>query len=176
MATLCNIPLSDKRYDEVVAMIRRSYPNACVLWVDQVENTILEDRYESFKIVLKEQYGNVEERLLFHGTKEYNIKSIADNGFDRTKNVTSAYGKGTYFAKEANYSKNYSTLSYDDISFMFVCKVALSIPCQGRGYSEIDKSKYNYAVDNLLNPTIFVVPDDEAALPVYIVAFYKNAT
>jgi poly [ADP-ribose] polymerase 7/11/12/13 len=176
MATLRNIPLSDKRYDEVVAMIRRSYPNACVLWLDQVENTCLEERYESFKIVLQEQYNTVEEKLLFHGTKEYNIKSIADSGFDHTKNVTSAYGKGTYFAKEANYSKNYSTVSYDDVSFMFVCRVALSVPCQGKGYTDIDKTKYSYAVDNMMNPSIFVVPDDEAALPLYIVAFYKNAT
>jgi len=174
--SLVNIPLSDPIFDEVADMIRRSYNNACILWLDEVRNPLLQERYETYKEELRAKCGTgVQELLLFHGTKEYSINAIVRDGFDHTMNTTSAYGKGTYFAKEALLSTHYSKSGHDDISFMFVCKFACHTPCIGSTNKVIDTTKYDYAVNNIQSPTIYAIPNDDAALPVYVVAFYKNA-
>lgn len=178
-ATLQYISLGDAKYDTVSSMIRKSYPNACILWMEEVHNETLCKRYETYKRNLVEQHGDesvVNELLLFHGTKEQNIVSIANHGFDNTRNVTSAYGKGTYFARDAQYSTFYShARKDDDISFMMLCKVVCAKPCLGRHNMNIDTRTYDYAVNSLQSPSIYVIPHDDAAIPVYVVAFYKNA-
>lgn len=174
--SLVNIPLSDLRYDEIGAMIKRSYVNACILWLDEVHNPVLQERYEAYKEDLKAKRGGaIQELLLFHGTNEHAINAIARDGFDHTMNTVSAYGKGTYFAKEALMSTYYSKSGHNDISFMFICKVACHTACQGSQNKVIDTTKYDHAVNNIHAPTIYAIPDDDAAVPVYIVAFYKNA-
>jgi hypothetical protein len=173
--TTAYLSLSDPKYDTVSAMVQESYPNACILWVEAVNNPVLEERYQKYKSTLVPQEA-VQELLLFHGTKEHNINSIITQGFNHSLNVTSAYGKGTYFAKHADYSKNYSHgRTHDDISYMFICKIACANGCLGKSYTKI-KSEYDYAVDNMTSPRIYVIPHDEAAVPVYVVAFYKNAS
>ena len=52
---------------------------------------------------LKQTAGGANEMLLFHGTKEANLDSITRHGFLRDYNEVSAYGKGSYFAKNASY-------------------------------------------------------------------------
>jgi hypothetical protein len=157
-------------------MIKESYPNSCILWLDEVKNPELENRYQNYVACLQAQGDPVKESLLFHGTKEHIISHIVNVGFESSRNVTSAYGKGTYFAKNANYSKNYSTTSNDDISFMIISKVALCKGCQGKANQNIDQARFDHAFDSQQNPSIYVIPNDSAALPVYVVAFHKNAS
>ena len=50
-------------------------------------------------------------RRLFHGTKIVNIDVICEQGFDwrmAGSVVGALYGKGTYFARDASYSKDYT--------------------------------------------------------------------
>lgn len=52
--------------------------------------------------------GTVEEKLLFHGTMKKHIKAICDSGFDFRLSGSATgtlYGKGSYFAKDAKYSR-----------------------------------------------------------------------
>lgn len=178
MASIKYVPLGDPRYDEIASMIYRSYSNACILWVEEVENPKLEERYHKYKTALQEKHGDIcKEHLLFHGTKELYINPIISNGFDHTCNVTSAYGKGSYFAKEANYSKDYShTINREQVSYMIMTSVVCAKPCLGKCNAVIDTEKYDYAVNSLESPTIYVIPHDAAALPKYVVAFYKYAS
>lgn len=87
-----------------------------------------------------------------------------------------AFGKGTYIAKNASYSKDYAMNSSDDISFMLFCKLVYS------SLVNLKKTKTHSGpaigqvfVDNASDPSIFAVPDDGAVIPLYVVAFYKKA-
>jgi poly [ADP-ribose] polymerase 7/11/12/13 len=172
-----NLSLGDKRYDYLCNLIKESYPNSCILWIDEVKNDELLAKYEQCKedIMLKRNVDNIDEKQVFHGTKESNINTILYNGFDVTKNRVSAYGKGTYFAKRADYSKNYTDVSQDELSFMFICKILVGNCIIGTSGMKIDTEKYDCAVDNIKSPNIYVIPYDNGAYPNYIICFHKNA-
>jgi poly [ADP-ribose] polymerase 7/11/12/13 len=167
------IYMSDKRYDEISEMVYKSYNNACILFIDEVKNDDLYASYAAYKSELTEKRGDaVEEKLVFHGTSANVIDVICRDGFDPTKNISSSFGKGSYFAKDASYSKQYmkSTDSHE-VSYMFLAKLAVGKCIL---HTDTDKDFDNY-VNNLTMPTIFVTPHRYGAFPQYIVGFYKNA-
>jgi poly [ADP-ribose] polymerase 7/11/12/13 len=172
-----NLSLGDKRYDYLCNLIKESYPDSCILWIDEVKNDELLAKYEQCKenIMLKRGIDNIEEKQVFHGTNGENINTIISNGFDATKNRVSAYGKGTYFAKRANYSKNYTDISRDELSFMFICDILIGNCITGSLSMKIDTEKYDCAVDNVKSPNIYVIPYNYGAYPKYIICFHKNA-
>lgn len=175
MSILSNVQLNDKRFDNLCSLIKINYPNSCVLWIDEVINDELLSKYMQTKEDIFKKRGFLTEKQVFHGTKESNIKEIVNNGFDSLKNKNSVFGKGTYFAEYANYSKNYSDISSDDLSFMFICDILIGKCCIGCVNMVINETKYDCAVDNLNNPNIYVIPNNNAAYPKYIIAFHKNA-
>ena len=162
-------------YDSISSRIRLSYPNSCVCWIEENDNKDLYDAYELRKSDIMSRRSSINEATLFHGTKENNVTNIATNGFDPLYNKTSAYGKGTYFAKDASYSMNYMHPNSEGISFMFVCSVLLGTSCIGSSNLRIDTDKYDSAVDRLTDPSIVVTPYKDACYPKYIVAFHKGA-
>ena len=164
-----------KAFNEVSALVTKTYPNACILYVDQVSNTILEEQYYFKKIEMERQRGAVKEEMLFHGTSGKNVDSIANNGFDPSRNTRSAFGKGTYLSTNCGYSKNYTDLDKEEVSYFFICKALVGRCVQGTPNMKIDTNQFDNAVDNVFNPSIYVVPYEEAVLPVYLVAFHKNA-
>lgn len=143
------VTMADKRYDEICARIRKSYPNACVLFIDEIINPFLEDEQEKLMSTKKKQ--------LFHGTPEKNIESIVRSGFKCELNVRSAYGKGTYFSENASCSINYAT-SPNDIVYMFLCDVLID-----EHYTKT-------------HGTIYVTNNNYAGIPKYLIAFYLGAT
>ena len=80
-----------------------------VLSVERVQNETLWRTYAAKKETMRARSGATVdecERLLFHGTDEDTAPKIVAQGFNRSfcgKNAT-MYGKGVYFAKEAEYS------------------------------------------------------------------------
>lgn len=162
------INISDKDYTLVESMIRKSYPNSCILWIERIRNYDLEIAFNEYS----KRVGNV--RRLFHGSTEDAIKSIIVNGFDPSYNRTSAYGKGTYFAIDASYSRCYMKKNIRGIAFMLIADVALGKNCCGSA-GKILPSSYDSFVDNIHNPSIVVVNKIKAALPLFAVAFYPDA-
>jgi hypothetical protein len=159
-------------------MIRKSYPNSCILYVEEIVNEELLERYQEKKTELQGLRGEhrVKELQLFHGTKHTNINSIAGFGFSKEFNKTSAYGKGTYFSTKAMYSRTYTDNDNTDVSYMFICDVLVGNCTVVTGPREINTELYDNSVDNLSNPTIYVSPYDDGCYPRYLVAFHKNAT
>lgn len=174
-----HIYMSNPEYDMISGLIRKSYPNSCILFIDQVVNPELEEKYKEQLETLKEKRGeeNVKEELLFHGTNYENIDSIAFYGFDPTKNISSSYGKGTYFAKNASYSREYmKSKDSRGISYMIVAKVIIG-KCHRYGSAQpIDTNTYDNSIDHTKDPRIYVTPYQYGAYPKYVVAFHKNAT
>jgi hypothetical protein len=169
------VEMSEKLYDEISARVRVSYPNSCIIWIEENLNPELRAAYEARKAVIAAECGgNPREVQFFHGTSENVINSIAIGGFDPSKNKTAAYGIGTYFAKDASYSFSYMRPGKEDISYMFLCDVLLGKPTSGfpnRGCPD----GFHSQVNNPAIPTIASVPWADSAYPKYIIAFHKSA-
>jgi len=123
-----------------------------------------------------------ERRWLFHGSTSDIVPKIVKQGFNRAfagRNAV-AYGKGTYFARDASYSSHeaYSTKDAKGIQRMFLARVAVGDWSKGNhGQLTPDPKPHNAlelfdtTVDNVRNPSIFVVYHDAQAYPEYIVSF-----
>ncbi len=171
------VAMSSDTYDRIESGIRESYPNSCVLWIESVTNPWLEEQFQAQQQEIENKRGNAcKVWQLYHGTKEESVNSIIQNGFNIAANTRNAYGVGTYFAKKANYSKEYAAPASDQISFMLLCDVLIGE--MGTGYTsgiKIDTAKHDNSVDNIRNPLIVVSPYNYGAIPRYIIAFYRNA-
>jgi|APCry1669188910_1035180.scaffolds.fasta_scaffold67891_1 hypothetical protein len=146
------IPLSNKLYDELVNELRKSFPNACVLYIKQVVNPELQTKYEKFV-----RENKVTEHRLFHGTKASVLGSICESGYKKEYNVVSAYGIGTYFSGAGDVSKQYTDTTDEGESFLFVNRVAVGADTGG------------------VHPSIYAVRHDDAAYPEYLISFHKMA-
>jgi hypothetical protein len=172
-----DVCMSDKRYDRIVEGIRKSYPNSCVLWIEEVINPTLEELYQNQKKEIETKRKKACNELeLYHGSREEFINTICKKGFDPSVNSRSAYGKGTYFAKNASYSRDYAPPSSDQVSFMLISSVLIGeVSLYGSG-RRIDTLKHDNSVDNITSPSIYVTPYIYGAIPRFIVAFHRYAT
>jgi len=115
------------------------------------------------------------EKLLFHGTKDEYVDAIVRQGFDwRLSGMSTGtmYGKGSYFARDANYSSNYAN------SRMFLVRVLVGdYICGKRTYlvppnkPGSDTDRYHSCVDNMQHPSIFVTFEHQQAYPEYIITY-----
>ena len=118
------------------------------------------------------------ERWLWHGTSYDVSQTIIRNGFDRTYSTVAKYGKGTYFARDADYSavERYSPTHSDGYQYMLLCRVIVGDSVVGSSGNNVmalkpNGDEYDTRVDNLTNPSIFVVWRDYRAMAVYLIKF-----
>lgn len=177
MATLTRMSMSDKRYDQISAQVRQSYPNSCILWVDIIDNPTLEKLYQQRLDSLKTKRGAniVTEAELFHGTSEECAELIARNGYDVSCNRVAAYGLGTYFGASARTSMMYMKDNKEKVSFMLLNKVIMGSKFRYGNHQAINTDVHDNSVDNLGRPEIVVSPYNDGARPLYIIAFYRYA-
>lgn len=168
------VEMSEKLYEEISAKVRASYPNSCIVWIEENVNPALLAAFEKQRETVAAACGDAKVIQGFHGTREENITVISEGGFDPAYNKVSAYGKGTYFARNAAYSFSYMHPGKEHISYMFLCDVILGKSHQGMTNQEIPAG-YDSFVDSLVNPSIYVTPYRYGAFPKYIIAFHKNA-
>ncbi len=170
------ISMSDKVYNQIEDGIRKSYPNSCILWIERIINPMLEDAFQNQIKDIETRRGKVcKIEQLYHGTHEASAFRIIESGFKVSANTRNANGVGTYFAKAANYSKDYAPPATDEVSFMLICDVIIGEKgIYGNG-KQIDITRYDNSVDSLKDPSIVVTPYDNGAIPRYIVAFHRNA-
>lgn len=176
------LSLSDPEYSKIESAVLETYQNACITWIEQVENKELLERYNAYKNTFSEP----NEKRLFHGTSKENINNILENGFDPSRNRACAYGLGTYFSTRAVYSKDYSLMKNgyarntrkkqsqrnleNDIIYMFVCDVITGKTTQGRSGAILPK-EFDSFTDNVNKPDMYIVNRVEACYPHYVVAF-----
>lgn len=168
-----------------------------VIQVERVQNLALWQTYAVKRQTVKtrdsskpeHRYNNVdvedyERQWLFHGTAPDNLDKIEKQGFNRAfagRNAV-AYGKGVYFARDAAYSSHecYSTRDSNGIQRMFLCRVVVGDWCRGtngqltpapKPHSQLEL--FDSTVDNIQNPSIFVIFHDAQAFPEYLVSFKR---
>ena len=120
----------------------------------------------------------LDERRLFHGTSKQYIDAICQQGFEWRvcgSSVGTLYGKGSYFARDASYSKHYT-----DCRSLFVVKVLVGEYAQGTPDMKLpppkDKSKplgekYDSCVNDESDPAIFVIFFEEQSYPEYVIEY-----
>ena len=162
------VPLGSKLYDELVGILRESFENACVLYIDKISNPELEAAFLKRKATFAE-LGVGDEKRLFHGTTADAIVSICNDGYKSSYSKVAAYGIGTYFSSAGSYSKNYAKVTGRGESFMLVNRVLLGryTPSEYGGRYSGDSGGDGH--------TIFVTKHDDAALPEYVICFHKEA-
>ncbi len=91
-----------------------------------------------------------------------------------------AYGEGTYFAKQASYSAsgNYAAPDRSRQRRIYMCKVLTGEYTQGSPGMKLLPSKpgkkddiFDSLVDNVFDPSIFVIFHDTQAYPEYLITF-----
>jgi len=164
------LSLSDPVYEEIENHVRATYKHSCIVWIEKIHNAVLEEQFRAYQAQI--QPPNV--KRLFHGTSEPIARIIIREGFDPSKNKTSAHGLGVYFSQRAVYSKNYCHATPgQDYVYMLVCDVVVGRVGLGRANQPIPPDCQS-VTDNLKRPDMYVVNRREAALPRYLVAFYPK--
>ena len=155
--TITPVFMSDPIYDELVEHLRKSYNNACVLYIDRITNPKLLQAFEARRNAFGAENAN--ERRLYHGSNATAISAIIREGYKSAFNKRAVYGPGNYFSSAASYSKEYSDKVPTGENFMIVNRVLLGQSGDSGGDGN----------------TIFVTKYDDAALPEYIICFHRDA-
>ncbi|XP_025083446.1 uncharacterized protein LOC112557670 [Pomacea canaliculata] len=155
--------------------------------VFRVQNPGLWDKYCSAKRAMTprgQRPEEVDERQLFHGTPTLQAaRGICANSFDFRRsgeNVGAIHGKGAYFSTTAKYSHSYTrvhtTVRGDSLRFMFLGRILVGQYTLGNAsYTkppERDRLKlYDSCVNNVSNPSIFVIFDLAQSYPEYLIQY-----
>jgi len=132
-----------------------------------------------------------ERHWLWHGTNVEVMDKIMQQGFNRSfcgKNAT-VYGKGVYFARDAEYSAypTYAVPDKKNVQYMMACRVIVGEYCPGvRDALTPDvrdsstQTLYDTTVgllsnDTMANPSIYVTYHDAQAYPEYLIKFKASS-
>ncbi|XP_058151669.1 protein mono-ADP-ribosyltransferase PARP14 isoform X1 [Dasypus novemcinctus] len=173
-------------YNTVASKFNQTCANFKIEKIERVQNPDLWNSYQAKKKIMDAKNGQTQnEKFLFHGTDAASLPHVNRNGFNRSyagKNAV-AFGKGTYFAVNANYSAHdtYSRPDGNGKKHMYYVRVLTGIFTQGNHSLIVPPSKnpqnptdlYDTVTDNVQNPTLFVVFYDYQAYPEYLITFTR---
>ena len=180
---------SDDALAAIVQVVNRFYQsvdenNWEIIKVEAIQNQRLYDKYWNERVSMIKLMGSdmLNELDLFHGTgSEHVMMSISKEGFRKEFNIKGVYGKGTYFARNAKYSIDYSHKGYDAIYKMFCCRVMCGESTMGSKHYELkdwpkkpDGLIYDSLVNNINDPSIYVIHENIRAYPMFIIHFRKK--
>ena len=180
------VPLSrgNEEYQGVEEHFRRTAGDTfAVLKIERVQHPALFKQYAAYRdVVAQGNGGDACEKRLFHGTDKATMNKInhgANQCFNRTFTHTHAYGKGVYFARDALYSADprYSKPG-PGAQLMYRARVAVGAFTRGQrnltdAPERANLQLYDSVVDNMSDPSIFVVFRDAAAYPEYVIHFQE---
>ncbi|XP_027534842.1 poly [ADP-ribose] polymerase 14 [Neopelma chrysocephalum] len=181
---LVNLKPSHLDYRTVEKMFRTTCANFTIEKIERVQNPFLWQTYQiKKKSICKKNKKENNEKLLFHGTAASSLSTINHCGFNRGfagKNAA-AIGNGTYFAAHASYSaqNQYSVPDANGKKHMYLARVLTGQYCAGKPGLITPPPKnpadptdlYDSVVDNVSNPTMFVIFNDIQAYPEYLITF-----
>ncbi|XP_063577799.1 protein mono-ADP-ribosyltransferase PARP14 isoform X1 [Pongo abelii] len=185
---LCVVELlpGDPEYNTVASKFNQTCSHFRIEKIERIQNPDLWNSYQAKKKTMDAKNGQtMNEKQLFHGTDASSVPHVNRNGFNRSyagKNAV-AYGKGTYFAVNANYSANdtYSRPDANGRKHVYYVRVLTGIYTHGNHSLIVPPSKnpqnptdlYDTVTDNVNHPSLFVVFYDYQAYPEYLITFRK---
>ena len=179
---------SNQEWSDIETMVHKTLPTARLVQIDRVQNLQLWEKYALEKGHMnRRNNGLMNEKLLFHGTRKINPKSVVQclRGIDfrcSRRDHQLLWGTGAYFAANANYSNRYSYYNAQLQAWqMIVVKVLTGNSCSYRNPDRsLTRPPRLFAGSNLLYDTvcghhggsdIYVVYDQDRAYPAYIISY-----
>lgn len=184
------VPVShdDRSYRTVYSLFHKTVSESKfrILKILRVQNPFLWEKYKRKKEYMSRRLSEMErmlsERHLFHGTSADVVEGICKHNFDPRvcgKHAT-MFGQGSYFARKAVYSHNFSKRSPKGVHCMFLAKVLT-----GRGIvgnpsmrrppplnpRDPSSDLYDSCVDNWVDPQIYVIFNDDQSYPYFIIQY-----
>ena len=138
-------------------------------------------------LILRIGRAQLNETWLWHGTSRNTLESIMANGFDRNMNDRGAYGVGSYFSNQLDYSlrEEYAKPDNDGSQWVLLVRVLVGQSCVGKqGMRQPDKKPgggavlYESMVNSLQTPSIFVLStgSDNHAYPEFVLRVRRLGT
>ncbi|XP_042325320.1 protein mono-ADP-ribosyltransferase PARP12-like [Sceloporus undulatus] len=124
----------------------------------------------------------IDERLLFHGTSSSNVEAICNDNFDwRICGANGiVFGRGSYFARDARYSHSYCQRD-TKTKVMFVAQVLVGdfiVGCASYSRPPAKSTNklhyYDSCVDNMTDPSIFVIFEKHQIYPAYTIDYSEE--
>ncbi|XP_013872004.1 protein mono-ADP-ribosyltransferase PARP12 [Austrofundulus limnaeus] len=177
------VPLSNspKELNMIEMLFKRTLPLSKITSIQRIQNPSLWKIFYWQKEQMQKRNGGkpVDERYLFHGTDETLVDAICDQNFDwRMCGVHgTAYGKGSYFARDASYSDRYSRAKGSLNKIMFVALVLVGEYTLGKTsyvrppLKEGSSTFYDSCVNSMSDPGIFVLFEKQQIYPEYIIKY-----
>uniref|UniRef100_A0A8C4NAB3 Poly [ADP-ribose] polymerase n=1 Tax=Eptatretus burgeri TaxID=7764 RepID=A0A8C4NAB3_EPTBU len=176
------VPL--RRQHSEYSMVKKLFAatmNTTIKNVSRIQNVELWENFtRKRKWMSHKNEGQVEERLLFHGTSSSSITGICNMNFDMRLHGKhgALYGKGVYFAKNATYSDRYVTEAQFSKQ-MILARVLVGEYMQGKETYRRPPEKapnilYDSCVDDISNPEIFVIFEKDQMYPEYLLEYEKE--
>ncbi|KAM3875580.1 protein mono-ADP-ribosyltransferase TIPARP [Diretmus argenteus] len=189
------VPVSrdDRSYRTVYSLFHKtvSEHKFRILKILRVQNPFLWEKYKRKKEYMSRRLSEMDrllsERHLFHGTSADVVEGICKHNFDPRvcgKHAT-MFGQGSYFARKAVYSHNFSKRSPKGVHCMFLAKVLTGRFTVGNSsmrrpppISPRDPSSdlYDSCVDNWVDPQIYVIFNDDQSYPYFIIQYEEVPT
>eukprot|EP00063_Salmo_salar_P088909 XP_014063744.1 PREDICTED: poly [ADP-ribose] polymerase 12-like isoform X1 [Salmo salar] len=171
---------SDRDYQKVQELFNKTMRGFQITRIERVQNRDLWEVFQWKRDLMKKNNGgqNSKELHLFHGTDPKHVDSICRDNFDWRLCGTNGtvYGEGSYFARDAKYSDSYT--SHSGVRSMFACQVLVGDYTQGNSglrrpppKGEGSPTLYDSCVDNVLNPSIYVVFERHQVYPEFLIKY-----
>uniref|UniRef100_W5NI67 Poly [ADP-ribose] polymerase 12-like n=1 Tax=Lepisosteus oculatus TaxID=7918 RepID=W5NI67_LEPOC len=179
---LVPLSISSEEFNDIQNLFKKTMPMADIHTIERIQNLHLWEAFQMKKQVMKKRNGgiDVDERCLFHGTNKSYIHDICEQNFDWRicgKHAT-AYGKGSYFARDAKYSHHYT--DHSSVRAMFVTRVLVGTFVKGCTEYLVPPNKpgststNDSCVDNPNDPSIFVIFEKDQVYPEYIIHYSQG--
>ncbi|XP_075898941.1 protein mono-ADP-ribosyltransferase PARP12 isoform X2 [Nelusetta ayraudi] len=178
------VPLtkSAKDYGSVEMLFKRTMPSSTITSLERVQNTSLWKVFQWQREQMEKRNGGkaVNQQYLFHGTDASLVEAICEQNFDwRMCGVHgTAYGKGSYFARDASYSNRYSGVKIGTRNkIMFVALVLVGEYTKGTAayvrppHKSDGKTFYDSCVNQTSDPSIFVIFEKQQIYPEYVIKY-----
>lgn len=147
--------------------------------VQRVQNAALWEQYTIMRsrilaFVEKEELLN--EKRLFHGTLSSCVPLIVERGFDWRLSGSngSAYGKGSYFSKEAGYCNTYAKEDNNRFRRIIMSRVLIGNYTHGKQNQTTPPCGFHSCVNRLASPLIYVTFDQAQAYPEYVIVYRRK--
>ncbi|KAK1162518.1 protein mono-ADP-ribosyltransferase TIPARP-like [Acipenser oxyrinchus oxyrinchus] len=184
------VPLSkeDKSYRTVYSLFHKTVSETKfkIMKITRVQNPFLWEKYKRKKEYMSRKLSEMDhminERHLFHGTSQDVVDGICKHNFDPRVSGKHAtmFGQGSYFARKAIYSHNFSKRSPKGVHYMFLAKVLTGKFVVGNASmrrppplnaNDPSSDLFDSCVDNWIDPQIFVIFNDDQSYPYFIIQY-----
>ncbi|XP_032637781.2 protein mono-ADP-ribosyltransferase TIPARP-like [Chelonoidis abingdonii] len=179
----CEIAPSEAVYRTVYTLFHKSLSEDTflVLGIYRIRQEYLWQKYSSQKEIMSRGLSTEEkkqlEQHLFHGTSADSKNSICQMGFDPrlSGQHLAAFGKGSYFAKNAQYSNGFCTACKAGLRYMFLAKVLVGKSAVGNAsYCQPPTIRSNGPpFDSCVDSTssIYVIFNSSQSYPYFLICY-----